>query len=260
MKKRRTALILASSSGLGLAAARALYRSGCNIIMTSRSEKIYRAKQQIEKSSYDGEILALQGDVTDCKYLDDIIETGIGRFGSIDIVFTNVGGPKPGRFNELTIEEYMNAHNTLLLPVIYLTKKLIPKMQEERWGRIIINTSITAKEPSQNLILSNIYRAALVSYGKTIATQLAQYNITVNTIAPACFKTERALEIMTKMSQEKGCSIDVIEAENTKQVPMKRYNDPEEFGEVVSFLASEVASGITGSYIAVDGGITHGIF
>lgn len=260
MISKRTALVLASSSGLGLASAKALYQDGHNIIMTSHSPKIFDAQRGLEALGGSSEILALQKDVTNLKDLDSLIDQSLDRFPSIDILFTNGPGPQPGGIEDLEVEDFKKAHEDLLLPVITLVKKLSPNMMEKKWGRIIMNTSITAKEPSTNLLLSNVYRAGLVALSKTLSKSLASYGVTVNTVAPAAFKTPRAVEILTNMASKQGCSIDEVERNNTRSLPMKRYNTPEEFGSVIGFLASDGSSGITGSMIAVDGGIASGLF
>ena len=259
-KKNHTALVLASSSGLGLATAKALYRDGHNVIISSRSQRLYKAKKEIKNISSEAEILAIPSDVTRIEDLDSLINEGQRKFGVIDILFTNGPGPKPGPLGELDIIDFSKAHHDLLLPVVYLTKRLIPGMLSQKWGRIIINTSITAKEPSVTLLLSNVYRAGLAAFSKNLSTQLAADNITVNVVGPAAFRTERALELLNEISTRQGRSVEEIERENTACLPMKRYNEPAEFGSVVAFLASEAASAITGSFIAVDGGMSHCLF
>lgn len=133
-------------------------------------------------------------------------------------------------------------------------------MITNKWGRIIINSSITAKEPSETLLLSNVYRAGLSSYSKTLSSYVACHGITVNTIGSVAFKTNRATELLLEISKKQNRTIEDIEAKITKKLPMKRYNHPIEFGNVVAFLASDAASAITGTFIPVDGGISHGTF
>ncbi|MDR7246575.1 SDR family oxidoreductase [Priestia megaterium] len=258
--KRRTALVLASSDGLGLAVAKTLYSSGHNVIMTSRSEKLEKARQEVYAVDNNAEVLAVQADVTKIEDLNKIITEGKKQFGNIDILFTNGAGPKPGNITDLTLKDFCQAHNDLLLPVLHLTKQLLPDMISQKWGRIIINTSITAKEPSETLVLSNVYRAALTSYSKTLSQQFASHGITVNTVGPGSFKTARALELLNEMSKKQKRNVKDIELEITQRLPMKRYNEPKEFGNVVAFLASDAASAITGTFIPIDGGISRGLF
>lgn len=258
--ERRTALVLASSDGLGFAVAKALYRDGHNVIITSRSGKLQKAKQNIFSKNSKAEILAIQSDVTKIEDLNKLIQQGKNQFGSIDILFTNGAGPKPGTIEELTLEDFSNAHNDLLLPVIHTTKQLISDMVANKWGRIIINSSITAKEPSEMLTLSNIYRAGIASFSKTLAQKYAGHGITVNTVGPGSFKTNRALEILNEMSRTQKRNVEDIEFEITQRLPMQRYNEPEEFGNVIAFLASDAASAITGTFIPIDGGISRGLF
>ncbi len=259
-REKHTALVLASSSGLGLAAAEALYRDGHNIIICSSSPKLYQAEKALKNTDSGAEILAIPADVTCISDLNNLICEGRRKFGVIDILFSNGPGPKPGSFVDLRVDDYVQAHHDLLLPVVYTTQQLIPEMVSQKWGRIIMNTSITAKEPSLSLLLSNVYRAGLVAFAKTLALQLAPDNITVNTLGPAAFRTERALQLIQDAACKQGRNPDEIERENTACLPMKHYNDPAEFGSIVAFLAGETAGALTGSFIAVDGGISHSVF
>lgn len=259
-KQRRTALVLASSSGLGFAVAKALYRDGHHVIITGRSKKLDKAKQEICHINREAEVLAIPSDVTKIEDLDNLVTEGQRHFGKIDILFTNVPGPRPGTVLELNLADFNKAHNDILLPVVYLAKRLIPDMLFHKWGRIIMNTSITAKEPASTLALSNVYRAGLASLSKTLSFQLAAEGITVNTVGPASFRTDRALQLLQDMSIRQGRPVEEIEQENAERLPMRRYNDPMEFGNVVAFLASDAASALTGAFIAVDGGISHSIF
>jgi len=260
LKEKNTALVLASSSGLGLATAKALYRDGHNVIICSRGERLYKAEKEIKSIRSEAEVLAIPTDVTRIVDLNNLVNECQQRFGVIDILFTNGPGPKPGTLEELNLNDFVQAHKDLLLPVVYLTKRLIPGMISQQWGRIIINTSITAKEPSVTLLLSNVYRSGLTALAKTLSLQLAADNITVNSVGPAAFRTERALNLLNDMAGREGYSTDEAESKNTAHFPMKRYNEPVEFGNIISFLASEASSAITGSFLAIDGGLSHGLF
>ncbi|KUO59850.1 MAG: short-chain dehydrogenase [Gracilibacter sp. BRH_c7a] len=259
-RKKHTALVLASSSGLGFAAAEALCRDGHNIIICSRSPKLYQAEKTL-KNNYSGVgILAIPSDVTCINNLNDMVREGRRKFGVIDILFTNGPGPKPGSFEDLRLDDFVQAHHDLLLPVVYTAQQLIPDMVSQKWGRIIMNTSITAKEPAVSLLLSNVYRAGLAAFAKTLALQLAPDHITVNALGPAAFRTERALQLIQNAAEKQGRSPGEIERENTARLPMKHYNEPAEFGSIVAFLAGEAAGALTGSFIAVDGGTAHSVF
>lgn len=146
------------------------------------------------------------------------------------------------------------------MSALYLTKQLLSNTVPQKWGRIIINASITAKDPPETLVLTNVYRAALTSYSKTLAQQFASHGITVNTVGPGSFRTARALELLNEMSKKQKRNVKDIELEITQRLSMKRYNEPKEFGNVVAFLASDAASAITGTFIPIDGGISHGLF
>lgn len=259
-RAKHTALVLAGSSGLGFAAAEALCRDGHNIIICSRSPKLYQAEKALKNACSGAGVLALPADVTCLNDLNDLVREGRKKFGVIDILFTNGPGPKPGSFGDLSLDDFVRAHQDLLLPVVYTAQQLIPEMVSRKWGRILMNTSVTAKEPSVSLLLSNVYRAGLAAFAKTLALELAADNITVNTLGPAAFRTDRALQLIQDAAGKQGRSPGEIERENTARLPMKRYNEPAEFGSIVAFLASEAAGALTGSFIAVDGGMMHSVF
>jgi len=132
-------------------------------------------------------------------------------------------------------------------------------MKEQNWGRIINSTSLSVKEPAETLLLSNVFRTGVVSMAKSMSRELIAYNITINNICPGAFKTDRAIELMMANSLKTGISIEEIEKNAVKNMPMGRYQEPEELGALVSFLASEHARGITGTTIQIDGGISKGL-
>src|SRR6185369_8494289 len=178
----------------------------------------------------------------------------VNRFGDIHVLVTNAGGPPSGLFVSLRPQDWMAAFQLNLMSVIQLCAEVIPYMQRKRWGRIINITSISVKQPVDGLMLSNSIRSAVVGFAKTLSNELAPYNILVNNVCPGYTRTERVEELSASMAERKGVSKDKIIETWEESIPMARLGTPEEFAALVTFLASERASYITGTSIPVDGG------
>ena len=170
------------------------------------------------------------------------------------------GGPKLGSFFSLTEDDWRNSFDSVLYYVIELYRLVIPIMQKQQWGRIINSTSLSVKEPAEALILSNVFRTGVVSLAKTISRGLIKDNITINNVCPGAFKTDRAIEIMQERSLRTGESLEEIEMDVVKNIPLGRYQVPEEYGDLIAYLASESARGITGTTIQIDGGKSKVLF
>lgn len=249
--KNKTAFVAASSQGLGKAVALELAREGANVIICGRNkENLEKTKQEIEKQT-NKELLAIAGDLSVPAEREHIIKTALQTFKVIDILVTNAGGPPAGKFEEFTQRDWDKAYNELLASVVGLINGFLPGMKQQRWGRIVAITSIAIKQPINNLVLSNAVRVSVVGLIKTLANELAMYNITVNNVMPGYTETDRLKELI-----ETNPSFASVKNE----IPLGRFGKPEEFAAAVSFLASERASYITGVSLAVDGGWTKGMF
>ena len=249
--KNKVAFVAASSQGLGKSVALELAQEGAKIIICGRNkENLEKTKQEIENQA-NKELLALAGDLSIPAERDSIIKSALQVYNTIDILVTNTGGPPTGKIEELKQEDWDEAYNNLLASVVGLINGFLPGMKQQRWGRIISITSMAVKQPINNLILSNSVRASVVGLMKTLANELAMYNITVNNVMPGYTETERLKELI-----ENNPSF----ASAKSEIPLGRFGTPEEFAAAVTFLASERASYITGVSLAVDGGWTKGIF
>jgi 3-oxoacyl-[acyl-carrier protein] reductase len=249
--KNRVAFVAASSQGLGKSVALELAQEGANLIICGRSkEHLEKTKQEIE-NQVNKKIPALAGDLSIADERQQIIQSALEVYGTIDILVTNTGGPPTGKIEELKQEDWDQAYNNLLASVVSLVNGFLPGMKQQRWGRIISITSMAVKQPINNLILSNSVRASVVGLMKTLANELAMYNITVNNVMPGYTETERLKELI-----ENNPSF----ASAKSEIPLGRFGTPEEFAAAVTFLASERASYITGVSLAVDGGWIKGIF
>jgi 3-oxoacyl-[acyl-carrier protein] reductase len=249
--KNKVAFVAASSQGLGKGVALELAQEGVKVIICGRNrDNLEKAKQEIKKQT-NREVLAIAGDLSIAAEREQIIKSALDTYSVVDIVVTNGGGPPTGKFEEFKQEDWDKAYNNLLISTVGLVNGFLPGMKQQHWGRIISITSMAVKQPVNNLILSNSVRASVVGLMKTLANELARYNITVNNVMPGYTETERLKELIEK---------DPLTASKVSEVPLGRFAKPEEFAAAVAFLASERASYITGVSLAVDGGWIKGMF
>jgi 3-oxoacyl-[acyl-carrier protein] reductase len=178
----------------------------------------------------------------------------------VDILVTNSGGPKAGRFDTLTPEDWDAATRVLLTSAVGFAAAVLPGMRERRWGRILNVTSIAAKQPVDGLMLSNSLRAGVVAFARTLANEVAADGITVNNLLPGYTRTERVVDLSAQMAAAGGTTADAVVARWEAEIPMRRLGEPREFAALAAFLASEQAAYITGQSIAVDGGWIRGLF
>ncbi|RME28611.1 MAG: SDR family oxidoreductase [Deltaproteobacteria bacterium] len=255
----KAALVTASSRGLGFEAAKSLAEEGAKVAICARHKKgIEEARDQLKQSGAD--ILALTCDVTDESEVERMVRTVNEKFGAIDILVANCGGPPPGPFLQHTAEDWRKAVELNLMSTVFLCRQVIPGMTERRWGRIVLMTSITAKQPIEGLVLSNSVRAAVVGLGKSLAGELGPYNILVNSVCPGYFLTERVRGLAESSSCLSGESPQAFIDSWAQQGVLGRIGNPAEFGPLVAFLCSEKASYITGAAVAIDGGLNRSIF
>jgi 3-oxoacyl-[acyl-carrier protein] reductase len=201
----------------------------------------------------------LVADLTDAAQIERLVGETLARHDRIDVLVTNNGGPPAGYFEALDEEAWFRAHELTLMSAVRLIRAVLPTMRAQRWGRIINITSVSVKQPIDNLLLSNVYRPAVVGLAKTLSAQVAAEGITVNNVAPGYTRTDRVMELIEATAAEKGRTTDELLAEMTDGFPAGRMGEPEELGALVAFLASERASYITGTTIQVDGGYVQGL-
>jgi 3-oxoacyl-[acyl-carrier protein] reductase len=258
--KDRVALVAAASKGLGFAAARELALEGARVFLCSRDER--RASEAAHRIHEEtgASVAGIGADVTDDQSVERFVNLSLDRAGRIDILITNAGGPPAANFGQADIDMFRNAFELNALSAIRLAKLVLPGMVEQKWGRIINITSVSAKQPIDGLILSNTVRAGLTGWAKTVATEVASDNITVNNVAPGYTLTERQEELAEARSKALGKSKDEIIETWATQGPIRRIGKPEEIAAAIAFLASERASYITGVTLQVDGGWVRGLF
>ncbi|MDA3814154.1 MAG: SDR family oxidoreductase [Candidatus Cloacimonetes bacterium] len=256
----KIALVTAASKGLGKAVASQLASEGANVIICSRSlESLQKAKSDIfEKLNKD--VTTISCDVTNEEQIKHMINSIIQDFGTIDILVTNAGGPPAGGFGDFNVEDYRKAVELNLLSTISLCKKAVPIMQKQKWGRIVMMTSVSVMQPIDNLILSNTARTAVIGFMKSLSNEVAKDGITVNSICPGYTKTQRVDKLAKAFTDRGKGTIEDFYKKLEADIPMKRIGTPFEFGQTVAFMVSEGAGYITGVSLKVDGGFAKGLF
>jgi 3-oxoacyl-[acyl-carrier protein] reductase len=258
--QNRVALVAASSSGLGKAVALQLSREGAKLAICARNEKnLFKAREEIAADT-GGVVQPYPTDVTHKDQVKQTVADVVSDLGSLDILVCNAGGPPPGFVDDFAPDDYRNAMELNLLSTISLCYEAIPHMKKSRWGRIVCITSVSAKQPIPNLILSNTARAGVLGFAKSLSEQVAPFGITVNSVCPGYTKTERVEELARSFADSgKGTQEDFYKTIEVS-IPMKRLGTTEEFAHTVAFLASEGAGYITGVALQIDGGYIKGLF
>ncbi len=236
----RVAIVAAASKGLGKAVALGLAREGARLAICARGEQALQATA----SQMPAGTFALSVDVTEEDQVRNFVEETHARFGRIDICVTNAGGPPARKFADATIADWRAAVDLNFMSTLYLARQVLPIMKDRKWGRLITITSVATRQPIDGLILSNSVRTAVTGLVKSLSNEYAPFNVLVNNVCPGYTATERLKQLGSRPEA---------------QIPLGRIADPEEFANVVVFLASERASYVTGTSILVDGGLTKGI-
>lgn len=257
---KKTAIVCGSSKGMGLAIAQKLASDGHNVLLVARNEELLKTASQAIKN--DGGSAAFYiGDVTESDAAEKAVAACLSEWNQAPtILINNAGGPKAGTLKDLSDSDWDDAYQLSLMSFVRYTRAVIPHMEKENWGRIVNITSSVAKEPSPGMLLSAAYRAGVSSLTKAIAIEYAQKNITINTILPGGVLTERLHSLIKGQSKSTGKSVEELLKSSQESIPINRFADPSEVANVVSFLTSENASYVTGTSIAVDGGLTKSYF
>ncbi|MEE9441089.1 MAG: SDR family oxidoreductase [candidate division Zixibacteria bacterium] len=254
----KVALVAGASAGLGFAAAKTLFEEGARLaICSSNQERIDKAAISLSKDT--NKVLPIMCDLSKESQIKTLIDRTEAHFGKIDILVTNCGGPPLGTHENLTEKEWELAYNLTFMSTIRLIQSVLPGMKERKFGRIILITSMAAKQPVPNLMLSNSYRAGLLGFAKTLSLEIAENGITVNTVLPGYTATDRLDYFAKEINEQTGKSREEIYNSWQQTVPVKRLGKPEELGALITFLASQQAAYITGTAIAADGGRSAGI-
>lgn len=252
--KGKVALVAAASKGLGRAVAEEMAAEGADLYLCARGEEaLEKTRDEIARAT-GARVEAMPADLARPSDVRAVVRAAIARFGRVDILVTNAGGPPSGSFESLTPAMWQDAVDLTLMSVVNLTAEVVPGMKERRWGRIINVTSIAVKQPVHGLMLSNSLRSAVTGFAKTLANEVAPFGITVNNMLPGYTRTERVEQLSDATAKREGITRDEAQARWESEIPMRRLGEPREFGALAAFLASERASYITGTSIPVDGG------
>ncbi len=255
----KTAIVCGSSQGLGYACAMALAEEGVNIVMNSRDfDRIFAAARKVSER-YGVETVPVAADALHVETPDKLVKAAIDRFGGLDILITNTGGPQPGVFADMGDDSWEQAFHLTLMSTVRMIRASLPPMLERGCGRIVNLASISVKQPIPGLLLSNSLRSAVVGMAKTLSQEVAARGVTINTIATGTFETERIRAILSDRAKRQGVTEDITRLAQIAAIPMGRLGRPEELASVAVFLASEKASYLTGTTIQVDGGMCMGI-
>mgnify|MGYP006279020407 CR=1 FL=1 len=262
--KNKIVLVLASSKGLGLACAKAFYREGANVMICSRSEKnLKNAKEEIQKEeslSEDNKVEWTVADLSIEEQINKVVSKTMDVFGGIDVLVHNAGGPPSAPIKEISKDEWSHSLKLNLRSFIRVSDLVVPIMEKQGGGNIIAITSVSVKQPLENLVLSNTTRLGVVGFAKTLSNERAADNIRVNVVCPGPTLTDRMKELIHSNMEQMNKSREEVKKAWTDQIPLGRMGKPEELANLVVFLASERASYITGTAIQVDGGFVKGPF
>jgi len=259
----RVALVCAASGGLGKAAALALAQEGARLVICSRDQsRINASAAEIKGAIGEGadSVLPVVADVSRPVDIKRLFSLAIESFGQVDILVTNTGGPPSGSFMDLTDEKWQTGFDLNLLSTIRCIREAVPLMQKNKWGRIINITSLTVKQPINDLIVSSVLRPGIIGLSKVLANLYGRDGITVNSVAPGFVMTGRQQELGQARAQKQGISFEEYVRTSSADIPTGRFGTPQELASVIAFLASKRASYVNGATISVDGGLVKGLF
>lgn len=252
--KGKKVLVGGSSGGIGKAIAEQLASSGASVTLMARNEEKLKTTLAILATGEGQSHNYLVVDFSDYEGYKKSISSYF-ESNTVDILVNNTQGPSAGNALEKNVEDYQDAFNLLFKTVVLTTELALPHMIQNQWGRIINVASISVKEPLSYLALSNSIRASMVTWAKSLATDVGDKQITVNSILTGYFDTERIAQLNAKKAEQLDISTDEVLADMKSKVPLKRIGDPKEYGYLVAFLASDNAAFITGTQIPIDGGL-----
>jgi 3-oxoacyl-[acyl-carrier protein] reductase len=255
----RSVVVTGATRGIGQAIAEAFARAGSRICVVARRpeplEQLCAALRQLGA----GDVFAVPGDVASVACVESVIGQAVCRFGSVEVVVSNAGGPPAGRFLDCTDAMWQEGFDRNYLALVRLARLAIPIMQARRWGRIIQISSVAARQPISTLTISSGLRAGLLGLVRSMANEFSADGITVNCVLPGLTDTEHLREVAEETAKRDGVAPEALHAGWRRDIPAGRLASPDEIARVVVFLASDLAAYVTGTGIAVDGGYLKGL-
>jgi 3-oxoacyl-[acyl-carrier protein] reductase len=257
----KVAMVAAASKGMGRACALAFAKEGARVSICARDAgPLQETADEIGRQT-GAEVLAVPADVSKGADIQNWVDRTLERFGGVDILIANAGGPPAGLWDAFQSDEaWQKAFELNLLSTIRMIRGVVPSMRERGGGRILNIQSTSVKAPIDGLILSNTVRPGVVGLAKTLSRELAADNILINTVAPGRIDTDRMKQLVSQRAANKGISEEEELKASTQDIPLKRLGSPEEYANVIVFLASARASYVTGTTIQVDGGMLQGLW
>ena len=256
--KGKTALVLGAGGGLGSAIAHTLASEGAQVAAADINKD---AAEQVVATiqAAGGSAMAVQWDLADLEVIAPNLAVIEQQFGSVDVLVNITGGPPPTLVSGQSAENWRKYFDSMVLSVIATSDAVLPKMREKKWGRIITSTSSGVVAPIPNLGLSNALRMSLLGWSKTLASEVGRDGVTANVVLPGRVATQRITFLDEQRAKREGRSVEEVSAASTASIPVGRYGDPQEYADVVAFIASTRAGYLTGSVIRVDGGMISSV-
>lgn len=256
----KSVIVTAGSKGLGKAIATEFAREGARVMISSRSEEsLQKAQKEIVEATGNEHVRYVVCDMKKAEDIRRLVDETVAWNGTVDALVNNTGGPPAGKFLNMTDDDWYHAFELNLLSFVRTIRAVVPHMQKQKRGAIINLASSSVKQPIDHLVLSNTMRPGIVGLAKTLAIELGEDNIVINTVGPGTIETDRVLELNEHRAKAKGVTPDDVKKEAEVAIPMKRYGQPEEFAKAVVFLASGANTYITGQTLVVDGGAVRAL-
>ena len=256
---KRIAAVAASSKGLGMAVARELLQEGARVAICSRDQARIEAAAQALRQETGGEVLSVVADLSTLQGCQHFIRATAQHFGGLDILVTNAGGPPSGPVETFDDAAWQAALELNLLSTVRMVSAALPHLKQSQQGRVIAITSISAKQPLNNLALSNATRAGVIGYIKSLANELGHTGITFNAVLPGWTRTARVQDLLESLARARNITPEQVETGITTAIPAQRMATPAEFAAVVAFLASGRASYLNGVALQIDGGLSQSL-
>jgi 3-oxoacyl-[acyl-carrier protein] reductase len=247
-------LVAASSKGLGFATARQFSREGARVVINGRHADVLGQAAQAIRDETGGDVVSLVGDVSDADGAEALVSGAVDALGGLDVLVTNAGGPPPGTFDSVPLDAWQRAFELSVMSAVYLIRAALPYLRQSDRAAILTITSVSVKQPIDNLILSNSVRMGVVGLTKSLAIELGPEGIRVNSILPGWTRTERVTQLNAARAEREGTTPEEIAARQTAGTPLRRMGTPEEFANVAVFLCSPAAGYVHGAMVPVDGG------
>jgi 3-oxoacyl-[acyl-carrier protein] reductase len=255
--RNRVVLVTAASQGIGRATALAFAREGARVAVNARDGAALANLVASIRAQHGVEAEAFPGDLTDPAQVLAMVDAVLARFGAIDVLVNNAGGPRPGNFAQVDDGDWQRAFELTLMSAVRTTRAVLPQMRRRRWGRIVNVSSYSVKQPIPDILLSNSLRLGVAGWAKTVANEVAVDNVLVNTVCPGWTRTDRVTRMLATRAGDARDGNEAAEAAIVRGIPLGRLAEPAEIADVIVFLSSERASYLTGTLVPVDGGIVQ---